>query len=270
MEQSVMQHIDQKLLQEIPVGLLSIGLDGRVESVNKAMASLLGMRADQVVGQSLGRLPESAQRLLGSDPHLYHDIANQRWIKRATYRSEDGGQLLVLLDVSDQERLAEENARLRQQVDDLRLTDELTGLPNRRAISQALDLQVSRSRRYQNPLSVVLVKVDLQHLASVRPLSTDPASLAVSRFLRDRLRWVDQIGRWDDDEFILVLPETEIGDAHALLDKIMTEQASMQLPEPYDDIRPQLAFGLACWAKGDDMRTLLRKAHNDLHTDGDA
>lgn len=270
MEQSNMEHIDQNLLQEIPLGLLSIARDGCVASVNKAMTALLGMRAEQIVGMSLSKLPESAQRLLGSDPHLYHDIANQRWIKRETYRSEDGGQLLMLLDVSDQERLAEENARLRQQVDDLRLTDELTGLPNRRAISQALDLQVSRSRRYQNPLSVVLVKIDLNHLASVRPLSTDPASLSVSRFLRDRLRWVDQIGRWDEDEFIMVLPETGIEDANALLDKIKTEQTSMHLPEPYDDIRPQLAFGLACWAKGDDMRTLLRKAHNDLHSDDNA
>ena len=116
----------------------------------------------------------------------------------------------------------------------------------------------------------MLVAVDLQKLASVRPLSTDPATLAVSRYLRDRLRWVDQIGRWEEDQFLLVLPETGEADARGLLDKIVNEQDSMQLPEPYDDLRPQLRFGMACWSKGDDMRTLLRKAHQDLIGDGAA
>jgi diguanylate cyclase (GGDEF)-like protein len=90
----------------------------------------------------------------------------------------------------------------------------------------------------------------------------------VSRYLRDRLRWVDQIGRWADDEFLLVLPETAVDDARGLIDKIRNEQASMQLPQPYDDLHPRLAFGLACWNKGDDMRTLLRRAQQDLR-DGD-
>ena len=129
---------------------------------------------------------------------------------------------------------------------------------------------MSRSRRYKNPLSAVLVAVDLHRLASVRPLSTDPVTLAVSRFLRDRLRWVDQIGRWEEDQFLLVLPETTEGDARGLLDKIVSEQDSMQMPEPYDDLRPQLRFGLACWSKGDDMRTLLRRTLDDLRENSDA
>jgi diguanylate cyclase (GGDEF)-like protein len=171
---------------------------------------------------------------------------------------------LIALDVTAQEELAEENARLRQQVEDLKLTDELTGLPNKRAISQALDLHISRSRRYQNPLSAVLVYVDLQTLTKVQPLSTEPAVLSVSRFLRDRLRWVDQIARWEENVFLLVLPETTEADARGLLEKISSEQAGMVLPGSFGDMRPRLTFGLACWKKGDDMRTLLRQALTDL------
>lgn len=270
MEQSDMAYINHSLLANLPFGLLTFEPDGRIAALNETMQELLGMRADDLLGRQLAQLPEAAQRLLNSEPRVYHDLANQRWLRRETHRSDDGERLLLLADVTEQERLAEENARLRQQVEDLKLTDELTGMPNRRAIAQALDLHVSRSRRYRNPLSVVLVSVDLQKLASVRPLSTDPTMLAVSRFLRDRLRWVDQIGRWDDDLFLLVLPETTEEHARGLLDKISNEQDSMQLPEPYDDLRPQLNFGLACWGKGDDMRTLLRKATDDLRGDGGA
>jgi hypothetical protein len=38
----------------------------------------------------------------------------------------------------------------------------------------------------------------------------------------------------------------------------------MALPGSFGDRRPRLTFGLACWKKGDDMRTLLRQALTDL------
>ena len=64
--------------------------------------------------------------------------------------------------------------------------------------------------------------------------------------------------------FLLVLPETTEPDAQGLLDKISEEQASMAVPEAFGELRPHLSFGLACWGKGDDMRTLLRKALDGL------
>ena len=270
MELSEMAQIDSNLLNKLPFGLMTIDPRGRIGTLNDALCKLLGVVPKDLAGRDLKDLPAPVRQLLATEPQLFHDLNDQRWLRRQAYTGHSGERLLLLVDVTDQERLAEENARLRQQVEDLKLTDELTGLANRRAISQALDLHVSRSRRYKNPLSAVLVAVDLHKLASVRPLSTDPVTLAVSRFLRDRLRWVDQIGRWEEDQFLLVLPETSESDARGLLDKIVSEQDSMQMPEPYDDLRPQLRFGLACWSKGDDMRTLLRKAHQDLTGDGAA
>jgi GGDEF domain-containing protein len=95
-------------------------------------------------------------------------------------------------------------------------------------------------------------------------------TLSVSRFLRDRLRWVDQIARWEDQLFLLVLPETSESDARGLLNKIAAEQDYMVLPEALGKLRPQLTFGMACWTKGDDIRTLLRKALHDLQEAGGA
>ena len=53
-------------------------------------------------------------------------------------------------------------------------------------------------------------------------------------------------------------------DARGLLDKIAAEQQTLLLPEHSPETRPTLHFGLACWQKGDDMRTLLRSALQDL------
>jgi GGDEF domain-containing protein len=92
----------------------------------------------------------------------------------------------------------------------------------------------------------------------------EPLVLAVSRYLRDRLRWVDQIGRWEDNIFVLVLPETGKDETDGLVDKIRNEQTNMLLPAPFDETRPSLSFGTAYWQKGDDMRTLLRRATQQL------
>jgi diguanylate cyclase (GGDEF)-like protein len=264
MEQATMNHIDRELLDDLPIGLLLLDRDDRVGWANRRLAELLGMPDTNLTGQQLGQLSQEAQRLLATEPQLYRDEVGQRWIRRMVQRGAAGERLVMLTDETEQERLAEENARLRQQVEDLKLTDELTGLPNRRAITQSLELHVSRSRRYQNPLSTVLVHIDMHRFTGVQPMSTDPVILGVSRFLRDRLRWVDQIARWEDTVFLLVLPETTEEDARGLLDKIAAEAHNMPLPEAFGDLLPGLSFGLACWQKGDDVRTLLRRAVQDL------
>ena len=259
-----MIQIDQTLLQHLSVGLVLFDTDGKIAWANDTIADMSGNHSDALMGQKVSELPKATQDLLTHEPKLVAMGNDQRWVTREIHRDDQGQQLLVVTDVTEQERLAEENARLHRQVEDLKLTDELTGLPNKRAITQALDLHISRSRRYQNPLSTVLVHVDMHHLDGVQPLATDPLILGVSRFLRDRLRWVDQIARWEDNLFLLVLPETNETDARSLVDKIEAEQDSMLLPDSAPTARPRLAFGTACWKKGDDMRTLLNASLGDL------
>lgn len=265
-----MTPLDEILFQHLPVGLVSLAPDGRIRWVNDALCRMLGQSPDRLIDQQIMALPAEAQRLLETDPRLITVDDGQHWVSRESFTNGHGQRLLVLTDVSAHEQLAAENARLRQQVEDLKLTDDLTGLPNKRAITQSLDLHISRSRRYQNPLSVVLVYADVSASDSVEPLSRESTLLSVSRFLRDRLRWVDQIARWDDRVFLLVLPETTEQDAQGLLDKIADEQQTLLLQELPAEARPALRFGLACWQKGDDLRTLLRSAFNALQRTLDA
>jgi diguanylate cyclase (GGDEF)-like protein len=264
MEICTMTEIDGNLLQNLPTGLVLLSPDGAIRWVNETLCRMLNQPAETLVGRQPDALPEGLRRTLATEPRIFSVDGSEHWVSRERLSAADGSAMLVLTDVSSQEQLASENARLRQQIEDLKLTDDLTGLPNRRAISQSLDLHISRSRRYQNPLSVVLVSADMDHNAAVQPLTNEPQLLAVSRFLRDRLRWVDQIARWNDTVFLLVLPETTETDARGLLEKIAREQHTMLMPGIPSDQRPRLSFGLACWQKGDDMRTLLRSAVEDL------
>lgn len=234
-------------------GVALIDAQGRIEWANAALATYLGESPEALTGVPLADLAQPAEWLLSDVPVA----VGSHWLRPERIAAGDK-TLLIVHDDTELQRLREENAALR-------LTDELTGLPNRRAISQALELQISRSRRYGNPLAVVLVHLGVaEEQVELLHDSADQLVLGVSRFLRDRLRWVDQIGRWEDNLFLLVLPETSREHAQHLTDKIHDELEGLRLPAPLETLRPHLGFGIATWDKGDDLRTLLRDASREL------
>lgn len=267
MQQSPLEAPPLPAILETPCGIALLDSENRIEWVNDQFARLLGSSPDLLTGLAAEELPGNGATLLRNDQErLQWPVPEGTPLWLRVERHPAGDKSLVLAcDVTAEENLRSENRQLRQQIQDLKLTDDLTGLPNRRAISQALDLQISRSRRYRNPLSIVLVHIGVadEQLELIQG-SADSLVLTVSRFLRDRLRWVDQIGRWDENIFLLVLPETEKEDAEGLVNKISTEAAGLQLPPPLEEVRPLLGFGIGVWRKGDDLRTLLRSATQDL------
>jgi diguanylate cyclase (GGDEF)-like protein len=100
--------------------------------------------------------------------------------------------------------------------------DELTGLPNRRAFVETLAAEVARVRRTGSPLSVVVA--DLDAFKAINDTYGHPAGDAclasIAEVLRDTLRQYDSCFRWGGDEFTLILPETALGDAEIVCDRV--------------------------------------------------
>jgi len=88
--------------------------------------------------------------------------------------------------------------------------------------------------------------------------------LAISRFLRERLRWVDVIARWDHSQFLIILPETPLGASNDLLEKVHDGFKSISLPEGYNNTHLTLNIGIAEWQKGYDGRRLMTAASQAL------
>jgi diguanylate cyclase (GGDEF)-like protein len=125
-------------------------------------------------------------------------------------------------------RLARAVARLGETLaatHDAATIDKLTGIPNRPAVLGMLYGEVERAARYNRPLSVGFVDIDL--FKGVNDSHGHHAGDAVLRsvadVLRANIRATDMLGRYGGEEFMFILPETTIEDAAVLAEKLRSQ-----------------------------------------------
>ena len=101
-------------------------------------------------------------------------------------------------------------------------TDPLTGLYNARGLLTRLDAELSRCRRYHNPVALLLV--DLDGLKQINDRyghhAGDSALVRLADVIRSELRETDVAGRWGGDEFAVLAPNTSQASALALAERI--------------------------------------------------
>ena len=254
-----------RLLDALPIGVGLQDPEGRFFWVNPVLVRQLGMPAEQILGHTLDTLP--LERLMRDDGlHLYHVPrvvqGRSEWmVVTGVWLPENGsGGLRVSLfeDVTQTERFRRQVDRLQQALHGQVSTDELTGLLNRRGLMSQLDAQVSRSRRYHNVLSVLVMRLHCLDGRAEPP--SEETVTTVARLLRDQTRWPDIIGRWDERDFVLVLPETSAESAQRLSEKLRHHIAELPPVNGAEDRTWAVDFGISEWENGDSAQTLVDKA----------
>ncbi len=100
--------------------------------------------------------------------------------------------------------------------------ESLTGLLRREAILETLDRELERARRYDRPLTVGMA--DLDHFKEVNDryghLAGDTLLKRVAEVIATGLRSTDAVGRYGGEEFLMVLPETDLAGARVVADKL--------------------------------------------------
>ncbi len=115
-----------------------------------------------------------------------------------------------------------ENARLFKQTQQMALTDTLTGIYNRRYFYELAQKEFARSKRYQNPMSIILIDID--HFKNVNDqnghLAGDQVLMQFVQRIQDELRTSDILARFGGEEFIILLPETNLEDATLVAERL--------------------------------------------------
>jgi len=173
-------------------------------------------------------------------------------------------------DITDRKKTEEENKQLIITLNHLSTTDSLTGLLNRRALTDTLLHEIERAQRYDSDLALILCDVDrfkkindtYGHAAGDRALRT------VAESLKKNLRKADILGRYGGDEFMIILPETTLDGAKSLAEKIrvFTSEKVVELSGK-GRIRLTLSIGVAsCCTSEDNIDTFVSLADSALYS----
>jgi diguanylate cyclase (GGDEF)-like protein len=194
------------------------------------------------------------------------DVMGAIWVDDPVDRLVPSERKLQSLRVfANQATTALDTAAQYEEMQFLAEHDPLTRLFNRRAFNERLDQEVSRSVRYGHPMALVLC--DLNGFKALNDrnghAAGDEALQVVGGVLTSALRTADAAFRIGGDEFALILPETDEGEARAAVDRVADAMAAV-----FAKRGEELAagFGVAvCPRDGDDPRPLFRAADRAMY-----
>jgi len=138
-----------------------------------------------------------------------------------------------MFDISARKQADDELMRLKRELEQLSLTDGLTGISNRRMFDQRLDLEWGESRRTRNPMSFVVLDIDFfkqfnDYYGHVRG---DECLKEIAGVLKGIARAENDVAaRYGGEEFILLLPDTDGATAYALAEKCARGIAALKIP----------------------------------------
>ena len=165
---------------------------------------------------------------------------------------------------ADGERLRDELHKVRL----LSLTDEFTGLPNRRAFMRNLQEEIARAQRYCMPLALVLL--DLDEFKKVNDVyGHSGGDEVLRRFASDvlsTLRCHDSVARYGGEEFAVMLSNTSEGGAVAAINKARSRAQGLACRVGDKVIRlPSFSAGIAMYQAGESPADLIERADRALY-----
>jgi diguanylate cyclase (GGDEF)-like protein len=175
---------------------------------------------------------------------------------------------MTAVSLAAQAVVALEAARLHRIVSNQALVDGLTGLANRRSCEDTLAAELSRAERYPAPLAVVLA--DLDDFKDVNDRFGHQAGDVVLRefaaLLRENLRDIDLAGRWGGEEFLLLLPGTDLEGAARVAERVRQAlHHRILLSVEGEPIPVTASFGVAEYPTADSAPALFAAADAALY-----
>lgn len=265
----------EKYLQIIDMHVIisSTDLHGIITEVSKAFCEISGYTKEELIGKShnIVRHPDISSSIykemwdtLKKGISWSSEIKNRRkdgsdyWIEtiiEPRYNEEYKmvGYTAIRHDITDKKR-----------VEELSITDRLTGLYNRLKLDELFASYLCIAKRHQTPFSIILLDID--KFKSVNDTYGhqvgDSLLQELAKLLKTNVRFEDAIGRWGGEEFLILLPNSDLESARLLAEKLRSLMEAQNFA--YVGRRTS-SFGVASYHLHDDEKSMTARADAALY-----
>ncbi len=196
--------------------------------------------------QSVSLLDKSSRSYIGIPLTLRERVIGVISIQNYRADAYTDDHIRILERIAIQAAIAIENARLYAEVQRLAIIDELTGIYNYRGMQELGAREVERAHRFSRPLSVLFFDIDeFRNFNNTYNHSTGNIILrAISDRCRSILRTVDVLARYGGDEFVALLPETDIVSAEGVARRMVEEIAADKIATPFGGLSVTISIGV--------------------------
>lgn len=223
-----------------------------------------GMISDVREATNLGELQTSMESHIGTIFNRLDQFKHES-LKR---KQELEAELKVVND--NLAKTKHETLNLKKMLSDQEakgLEDPLTGLGNRRAYEKRITEDVSRWERYQTPLSLIVC--DLDHFKLINDnyghQAGDKVLRVISKLLVQHTRQSDFVGRYGGEEFVILLPNTDLEVAEGVAEKLRTTIAELPFESGGKKVHITISLGLTSAQSGDTVASLFKRADDLLY-----
>ena len=138
---------------------------------------------------------------------------------------------------------------LEDQLRKMAVTDPLTGIFNRRHVMDLVSKEIERSRRYGHTLSVLILDIDFFKKVNDRYGHDigDKVIIRIVEEVKSVIRTIDIFGRIGGEEFVLILPQTNIDDAFKLSQRVRKNVEELSIDCSAGEIKVTISIGLTEW-----------------------
>jgi len=263
---------DQQRMVDKYVLILNTDLKGYITEVNEAYSRHTGYSKEDLIGKKhiVMRHPDMNKEFFDK---LWSDISNDKiWkgeIKNFTKTNEtcwlntyiepifkDGkkiGYRSINEDITDKKRIEE-----------LSITDKLTGLYNRMKIDEILNTQMQEYKRYQNPFSIILLDIDdfKEINDNYGHAIGDYVLEEIAKRLTLNIRTTDIVGRWGGEEFIIICKNTKGSNALIVAEHLRELIQTI----PFDEVGVKtISLGVTEFNNEDDINSVFKRADDALY-----
>jgi diguanylate cyclase (GGDEF)-like protein/PAS domain S-box-containing protein len=282
----------KQLLDEVHDGIYFVDTARTIRYWNKGAELITGFAPGEVIGRQCYRdvmchIDDSGRRTCdGSCPLDIAMSADSTELRRLYLKNKDGkrvpvdvkgapirdqrsGRVIGAVEIFRDATSYEENETRTRLVSKLAATDPLTGLLNRRQVELETELEVNRALRLKLPVSVLYG--DLDHFKQVNDTHGhacgDQLLKDVAKALQAGVRPYDRVSRFGGDEFVLLLPETQLQLGVEIAERVRHAVAAIDLAcdNPKVAGHPAISFGLAELQGDESWEQLVNRADQALY-----